>query len=100
MALAGRKGLVHILGFNLATAFRPAASADLEAAIIASSMPCWALFAGLVAVGQRITRRQWVGALLRAAGLLVLLGPSALAGWQARGWLAPELMLGAALSWR
>ncbi|AXY43002.1 DMT family transporter [Halomonas sp. JS92-SW72] len=91
-------GLFTILGFNLATAFAQLRMPTSQAAIIAFSMPCWALLMGWWLLGQRITRRQWLGLACGQAGLLVLLGPTALAGGT-RGLTGPLIMLGAALSW-
>jgi len=70
-------GFFTILGFNLATAFGQLHMPTSQAAIIAFSMPCWALLLGWLLLGQRITKRQWLGLACGQAGLLVLLGPSA-----------------------
>jgi len=91
-------GLFTILGFNLATAFGQLHMPTSQAAIIAFSMPCWALLLGWWLLGQRITKRQWLGLACGQAGLLVLLGPSALQGGS-QGLVGPLIMLGAALSW-
>ena len=91
-------GFFTILGFNLATAFGQLHMPTSQAAIIAFSMPCWALLLGWLLLGQRITKRQWMGLACGQAGLLVLLGPSALQGGS-QGLIGPVIMLGAALSW-
>lgn len=91
-------GLFTILGFNLATAFGQLRMPTSQAAIIAFTMPCWALLLGWWLLGQRITRRQWLGLACGQAGLLLLLGPAALAGGT-QGLAGPVIMLGAALSW-
>ncbi|MBB3329291.1 drug/metabolite transporter (DMT)-like permease [Halomonas campaniensis] len=91
-------GLFTILGFNLATAFAQLRMPTSQAAIIAFTMPCWALLLGWWLLGQRITGRQWLGLACGQAGLLVLLGPAALAGGS-QGLTGPLIMLGAALSW-
>lgn len=91
-------GFFTILGFNLATAFGQLHMPTSQAAIIAFSMPCWALLLGWLLLGQRITKRQWLGLACGQAGLLVLLGPSALQGGS-QGLIGPVIMLGAALSW-
>lgn len=91
-------GFFTILGFNLATAFGQLRMPTSQAAIIAFSMPCWALLLGWWLLGQRITRRQWLGLACGQAGLLVLLGPLALASGP-QGLTGPTIMLGAALSW-
>lgn len=91
-------GIFTILGFNLATAFGQLKMPTSQAAIIAFSMPCWALLLGWWLLDQPITRRQWLGLICGQAGLLILLGPTALAvGIQ--GLAGPVIMLGAALSW-
>lgn len=91
-------GIFTILGFNLATAFGQLKMPTSQAAIIAFTMPCWALLLGWWLLGQPITRRQWLGLICGQAGLLILLGPTALAvGIQ--GLAGPVIMLGAALSW-
>lgn len=91
-------GLFTILGFNLATAFGQLRMPTSQAAIIAFSMPCWALLLAWWLLGQRVTRRQGWGLACGQAGLLLLLGPAALAGG-VQGLAGPLLMLGAALSW-
>lgn len=91
-------GIFTILGFNLATAFGQLHMPTSQAAIIAFSMPCWALLLGWFLLGQRITKRQWLGLACGQAGLLVLLGPSALQGGS-QGLVGPMIMLAAALSW-
>lgn len=91
-------GAFTILGFNLATAFGQLRMRTSQAAIIAFSMPCWALLLAWWLLSQSITRRQWSGLLCGQTGLLVLLGPAALAGGS-HGLVGPLIMLGAALPW-
>ncbi|SDO69593.1 Permease of the drug/metabolite transporter (DMT) superfamily [Halomonas shengliensis] len=91
-------GAFTILGFNLATAFGQLRMPTSQAAIIAFSMPCWALLLAWWLLGQRITRGQWLGLACGQAGLLTLLGPAALADGS-QGLAGPLIMLGAALSW-
>lgn len=91
-------GVFTILGFNLATAFAQLNMPTSRAAIIAFTMPCWALLLGWWLLGQRITGRQWLGLACGQAGLLVLLGPAALAA-DRQELVGPLLALGAALSW-
>ena len=91
-------GLFTILGFNLATAFGQLRMPTSQAAIIAFSMPCWALLLAWWLLGQRVTRRQGWGLACGQAGLLLLLGPAAMAGGL-NGLTGPLIMLGAALSW-
>lgn len=60
------------------------------------SMPLWAALLGL-AVGQdRLTRRQWFGIIIGAAGLSLALDPAALG---AHAGLGGGLVLAAAISW-
>lgn len=91
-------GLFTILGFNLATAFAQLRMPTSQAAIIAFTMPCWALLMAWGLLGERVSRHQWLGLATGQLGLAVLLGPAALA---ARGTdlVGPLIMLGAALSW-
>ncbi|GED46353.1 DMT family transporter [Vreelandella aquamarina] len=91
-------GFFTILGFNLATAFGQLRMPTSQAAIIAFSMPCWALLLGWWLLDQPITKRQWLGLACGQGGLLILLGPSALQGG-VQGLIGPLIMLGAALSW-
>lgn len=91
-------GLFTILGFNLGTAFAQLRMPTSQAAIIAFTMPCWALLMGWGVLGDRPRPRQWLGLATGQLGLAVLLAPAALA---ARGedLVGPLIMLGAALSW-
>ncbi|MGR4068371.1 DMT family transporter [Halomonas sp. LR3S48] len=91
-------GLFTILGFNLGTAFGQLHMPTSQAAVVAFTMPCWALLLAIGLLGERVTPRQWLGLGLGQAGLLVLLGPAA---WQAgfAGLTGPLFVLGAALSW-
>ncbi|MFW3613402.1 DMT family transporter [Billgrantia antri] len=91
-------GLFTILGFNLGTAFGQLHMPTSQAAIVAFTMPCWALLLAIGLLGERVTRRQWLGLGLGQAGLLVLLGPAA---WQAgfEDLAGPAFVLAAALSW-
>lgn len=91
-------GLFTILGFNVGTAFGQLHMPTSQAAIIAFTMPCWALLMAIGILGERISRRQWLGLALGQAGLLILLGPAA---WQAgsEGLVGPLFVLCAALSW-
>ncbi|AMD00703.1 DMT family transporter [Halomonas chromatireducens] len=91
-------GVFTILGFNVGTAFGQLHMPTSQAAIIAFTMPCWALLMAIGILGERITRRQWLGLGLGQAGLLILLGPAA---WRAgsEGLVGPLFVLCAALSW-
>ncbi|KAA0013602.1 DMT family transporter [Billgrantia pellis] len=91
-------GLFTILGFNVGTAFGQLHMPTSQAAIVAFTMPCWALLMAKGLLDERVTTRQWLGLALGQTGLLMLLGPAA---WQAGfdGLVGPFLMLGAALSW-
>jgi drug/metabolite transporter (DMT)-like permease len=91
-------GLFTILGFNLGTAFGQLHMPTSQAAIVAFTMPCWALLLAVGVLGEKIAARQWAGLVLGQGGLLVLLGPSA---WQGgfEGLTGPLFVLAAALSW-
>ncbi|MDI5890690.1 DMT family transporter [Halomonas rhizosphaerae] len=91
-------GLFTILGFNLATAFGQLRMPTSQAAIIAFTMPCWALLMAWGLLGDRISTRQWLGLATGQLGLIVLLGPAALAA-RTEDLIGPVIMLGAALSW-
>ncbi|MCC5882804.1 MAG: DMT family transporter [Halomonas sp.] len=91
-------GLFTILGFNLGTAFGQLHMPTSQAAIVAFTMPCWALLMAMGLLGESVNSRQWLGLGLGQSGLLVLLGPSALqAGFE--GLTGAAFVLGAALSW-
>lgn len=91
-------GIFTILGFNLGTAFGQLHMPTSQAAVVAFTMPCWALLLAIGLLGERVTARQWLGLALGQGGLAVLLGPAA---WQAgfAGLTGPLFVLGAALSW-
>ncbi|MBA2777534.1 DMT family transporter [Billgrantia kenyensis] len=91
-------GLFTILGFNLGTAFGQLHMPTSQAAIVAFTMPCWALLLAVGVLGERVAARQWLGLALGQGGLLVLLGPAA---WQGgfEGLTGPLFVLAAALSW-
>lgn len=91
-------GVFTILVFNLGTAFAQLRMPTSQAAIIAFTMPCWAVLLAWWLLGERITPRQWLGLACGQLGLAVLLGPAALAAGAA-GLGGPLLVLGAALSW-
>ncbi|MCG6657237.1 DMT family transporter [Halomonas campisalis] len=91
-------GVFTILGFNIGTAFAQLNMPTSQAAIIAFTMPCWALLMAIGLLGERVTGRQWLGLGLGQAGLLLLLGPAAMAAGL-DGLVGPLFVLGAALSW-
>ena len=91
-------GLFTILGFNLGTAFAQLRMPTSQAAIIAFTMPCWALLLGWGLLGERVRPRQWLGLATGQLGLVVLLGPAALAA-RSEDLIGPVFVLGAALSW-
>lgn len=91
-------GLFTILGFNLATAFAQLRMPTSQAAIIAFTMPCWALLMAWGLLGESVRPRQWLGLATGQLGLVVLLGPAALAA-RTEDLVGPVIVLGAALSW-
>jgi drug/metabolite transporter (DMT)-like permease len=91
-------GLLNILGFNLCTAFAQLMMPTSRAAIIAFTMPVWATLLSIPVLGDRVHARQWLGLALGLSGLLVLLGPEALAA-DGGSLLGPALVLLGALSW-
>lgn len=91
-------GLLNILAFNLCTAFAQLMMPTSRAAIIAFTMPVWATLLAVPLLGERPGWRQGIGLALGMSGLLVLLGPEAVAG-NSGPMLGPVLVLTAAVAW-
>jgi drug/metabolite transporter (DMT)-like permease len=71
-----RFSALGLLGVGCYNAFQYLAlktSSPINVTLVASSMPLWMLAVGALFFGQRITRRQVVGAALSIAGVLVVL---------------------------
>lgn len=89
--------LLNMAGFNICSAFGQMNMATSGAAIIAYTMPAWAMLLSIPLLGDRPTARQWMGLACGLAGLAVLLGPD-LARLGALP-LGPAFMLTGALCW-
>jgi drug/metabolite transporter (DMT)-like permease len=75
-------------------------SSPLNVTLIASSMPVWMMVVGAVGHGQRITRRQAVGAMLSCAGVVLVLARGSWLALLQVHWVPGDLlMLLAALAW-
>ncbi|WP_448206755.1 DMT family transporter [Azospirillum sp. sgz302134] len=89
--------LLNMAGFNICSAFGQMNMATSGAAIIAYTMPAWAMLLAIPLLGERPGARQWMGLGCGLAGLAVLLGPD-LARLGALP-LGPAFMLAGALCW-
>ena len=89
--------LLNMAGFNIFSAFGQMNMATSGAAIIAYTMPAWAMLMAIPLLGERPDGRQWAGLFCGLAGLAVLLGPD-LARVGALP-LGPAFMLGASFCW-
>ncbi len=71
-----RYALLGLLGVGCYNALQYLAlktSTPLNVTLVAASAPVWMLGIGAIFFGQRVTRRQWVGAVLSIMGVLVVL---------------------------
>ncbi|HEX2197867.1 MAG TPA: DMT family transporter [Burkholderiales bacterium] len=89
--------LLNITCWNMLVAFGVALIPSGRAAILAYTMPVWAIPLSVWVLGERVTRRKLAGLGLGLAGLALLLGENLLALGAAP--LGSLLVLGAALSW-
>ncbi|HEX2546149.1 MAG TPA: DMT family transporter [Ramlibacter sp.] len=72
----GRYAVLGLLGIGCYNAFQYLAlktSMPVNVTLVGSSMPVFMLVLGMLFFGQRITRRQMIGAVLSVAGVLVVL---------------------------
>jgi drug/metabolite transporter (DMT)-like permease len=73
-------GLVGMVGYNLPVTFGlrwvPAATAGL----VLASEPVWLLLLAVAFLGERVSRRSWIGAAVALAGVALLAGPGVLSG--------------------
>jgi drug/metabolite transporter (DMT)-like permease len=75
-------------------------STAINVTLVASITPVWTLIIGRVFFSQAITRRQWLGALLSIAGVLVVLSRGQWSALTQIELVAGDLyMLGAAAAW-
>lgn len=89
--------LLNITSWNMLIAFGVAMIPSGRAAILAYTMPVWAVPLSVWVLGERITSAKLVGLALGLAGLAFLLGENVIALGAAP--LGSLLVLGAALSW-
>jgi drug/metabolite transporter (DMT)-like permease len=72
--------VLNVVGFSLFSAFAQIAAATSRVAILAYTMPIWALVLGWAVLGELPSRTQAIAIALCAAGLVVLVGPLATTG--------------------
>jgi len=89
--------LLNITSWNMLVAFGVAMIPSGRAAILAYTMPVWAVPLSVWLLGERVTGRKLAGLGLGLAGLVVLLGESFVSLGAAP--LGSLLVLGAAVSW-
>ncbi|HYG90603.1 MAG TPA: DMT family transporter [Azospirillum sp.] len=89
--------LLNIAGFNVCSAFGQMNMATSGAALIAYTMPAWAMLLAIPLLGERPGPVQWLGLSCGLGGLAVLLGPDLMRIGALP--LGPAFMLGAALCW-
>lgn len=87
----------NTLGWNLLTAYGLTMMPAGRGAIIAYTMPFWAVVFAALVLGEPISRTKLAGLALGIAGLATLIGPDLAVFHQSP--LGVLLMLGAALSW-
>jgi drug/metabolite transporter (DMT)-like permease len=89
--------LLNITSWNMLVAFGVAMIPSGRAAILAYTMPVWAVPLSVWLLGERVTGRKLAGLALGLGGLALLLGESFLSLGAAP--LGSLLVLGAAVSW-
>jgi drug/metabolite transporter (DMT)-like permease len=89
--------ILNITSWNMLVAFGVAMIPSGRAAIVAYTMPVWAVPLSVWLLGERISARKLVGLGLGLVGLVLLLGESFVSLGAAP--LGSLLVLGAALSW-
>jgi len=88
---------LNITCWNMLIAFGVALIPSGRAAILAYTMPVWAIPLSVWLLGERVTRRKLAGLVLGLAGLALLLGENLISLGAAP--LGSLLVLGAALTW-
>jgi drug/metabolite transporter (DMT)-like permease len=89
--------LLNITCWNMLVAFGVALIPSGRAAILAYTMPVWAIPLSVWVLGERVTRRKLAGLVLGLVGLALLLGDNLVSLGAAP--LGSLLVLGAALTW-
>jgi drug/metabolite transporter (DMT)-like permease len=87
----------NITCWNMLVAFGVAMIPSGRAAILAYTMPVWAIPLSIALLGERVTRRKLAGLVLGLSALALLLGEAA--GGLGAAPLGSLLVLGAALTW-
>jgi drug/metabolite transporter (DMT)-like permease len=90
-------GVVNMAGWNICAVYGVRLMASGRAAILAYTMPAWAVLLAAWLIGERLTRRRAAGVALALGGVVLLLGNDLQA--VGRSPLGALLMLGAATSW-
>lgn len=89
--------LFNITGWNVGALYALTLLPSGRAAVIAYTMPLWAILIGRVVLGEQIDRWRGMGLVLGLAGLSLLIASDAAS--LAAAPVGAVLMLGAALSW-
>lgn len=89
--------LINVTGWHILSAYGVSLLHSGRAAIIAYSMPLWAVILSRVLLGERITPRRWGALIVGFAGLALLIGPEVKALETAPAGAA--FMLAAAACW-
>lgn len=89
--------LFNITGWHMFSAYGLTFIGAGRAAIIAYTMPLWAVILGRLVLQERVTRARSLALLLGLVGLAILIGPELRTLWAAP--LGALLMLGAAICW-
>lgn len=89
--------LFNITGWHVLSAYSLTLTGAGRAAIIAYTMPLWAVILGRAVLREPLTRARGLALLLGLAGLTILIGPEFRALWKAP--VGALLMLCAAASW-
>jgi drug/metabolite transporter (DMT)-like permease len=67
-------GVLGVGAFNSLQYLALVTSTPLNVTLVASSMPVWMLAVGALFYGEHPNRRQWIGAALGLAGVLIVIG--------------------------
>ncbi|MFB3816597.1 MAG: DMT family transporter [Candidatus Methylomirabilales bacterium] len=90
-------GVVNMAGWNICAVYGVRLMASGRAAILAYTMPAWAVLLSAWLIGEPLTRRRAAGVALAMGGVVLLLGNDLQA--VGRSPLGALLMLGAATTW-
>jgi drug/metabolite transporter (DMT)-like permease len=90
-------GVVNMAGWNITAIYGVRLMASGRAAILAYTMPAWAVLISAWLIAERLTRRRAAGVALAMGGVVLLLGNDLQA--VGRSPLGALLMLSAAITW-